>query len=162
MLVAMSSPRFHFVVGRGLGPAGRPPWPDRHRDFGGELDGDEGWTAWRLAGSNHRELGRSARVFAGLDSAQAAARQLQQVILGATVHISALPDGSWAWRLSVGSDDVAASARGYARHRECLYNLDAFTSAVAVADLSPHLPRPRRPRTTDRTPMTTPVGTAEG
>ena len=61
-------PRFMFVSRRGTGAPLSPPWPGAWT-----LD-DQGnpppatWTAWRLVGSNNRELGRSFSVFRGLDS----------------------------------------------------------------------------------------------
>ena len=44
-------------------------------------------------------------------------------------------DGRWYWRLSIEAIPVAISSRTYQRQRECIYSLDQFLAAVAVAEL---------------------------
>ena len=133
----MKSPRFLFVVGVGRGPEAHPVWPDVHQSFEGEVDADESWVAWRLTGANHRELGRSSRVFPDLATARADAIALHERIDEAQAHILTVPHtGTWGWRLRLDDVPVATSSRGYARHRECTYNVAAFMAASAVAELS--------------------------
>jgi hypothetical protein len=130
-------PRFLFVVGVGRGPEAHPIWPDVHQPFEGELDADGSWVAWRLTGANHRELGRSSRVFPDLVLARADAQVLHDRIAVAEAEILALAHtGTWCWRLTLEDVPVATSSRGYLRHRECAYNVSAFAAAAAIAELS--------------------------
>lgn len=139
----MKSPRFLFVVGVGRGPEAHPVWPDVHQAFEGDVDADGSWVAWRLTGANHRELGRSSRVFADLKAAREQAVTLHQRIDEAEAQILTVPhSGTWGWRLRLDDLPVATSSRGYARHRECTYNVAAFMAAASIADLSDgELPR---------------------
>jgi hypothetical protein len=147
----VKSPRFLFVVGVGRGPEAHPVWPDVHQQFEGELDADGSWVAWRLTGANHRELGRSTRVFADLLQARAHAVDLHERIAEAEVHILTVPHtGTWGWRLRLNDVGVATSSRGYARHRECTYNVAAFMAAAQVAELSDGLPVRNGHLTADR------------
>lgn len=133
----MKSPRFLFVLGVGRGPEAHPVWPDVHQAFEGELDPDGSWVAWRLTGANHRELGRSSRVFADLAAARADATALHERIADAQAQILTVPHTTtWGWRLHLDDVAVATSSRGYTRHRECTYNVSAFVAAAAVAELS--------------------------
>jgi uncharacterized protein YegP (UPF0339 family) len=130
-------PRFLFVVGVGAGAEAHPIWPDVHQVFDGELDPDGSWVAWRLTGANHRELGRSSRVFPDLDLARHHALELHDGIAHAQPKILTIPHtGTWGWRLTLDNHAVATSSRGYARHRECLYNVSAFAAAAAIAELT--------------------------
>jgi hypothetical protein len=55
----------------------------------------------------------------------------------AQAHIVTIPNtGNWGWRLALDEIIVATSSRGYARHRECTYNVGAFAAAAATAELS--------------------------
>jgi hypothetical protein len=129
--------RFLFVVGVGRGASARPVWPDVHQTFHGELDEDGSWVAWRLTGANHRELGRSSRVFPDLVQARRDAGTMHDRIADAEAHIVTVPDtGTWGWRLTLDDEAVATSSRGYARHRECTYNVAAFAAAAAIAELT--------------------------
>ena len=120
----VKSSRFLFVVGIGRGPTAHPVWPDVHQPFEGEVDDDGSWVAWRLTGANHRELGRSARVFPDLATARLDALALHDRIPDAEALIVTVPNtGTWGWRLTVDEVAVATSSRGYARHRECAYNV---------------------------------------
>jgi hypothetical protein len=133
----VKSPRFLFVVGVGRGPEAHPVWPDVHQNFDGEVDADGSWVAWRLTGANHRELGRSSRVFPDLASAQLDAAVLHERINDAQAHILTVPHtGTWGWRLRLDELPVATSSRGYARHRECTYNVAAFVAAAGIAELA--------------------------
>jgi hypothetical protein len=139
----MKTPRFLFVLGVGQGVAAHPVWPDLYQPFEGEVDADGSWFAWRLTGANHRELGRSSRVYPDLAAAQAAALHLRKRISESEVTIVTVPrTGMWGWRLRLDDLSVATSSRGYARHRECTYNVSAFLSAAAVAEASDADPPP--------------------
>jgi hypothetical protein len=130
-------PRFLFVVGVGRGPEAHPVWPDVYQPFEGETDADRSWVAWRLTGANHRELGRSSRVFVDLATAREDAVMLHERIDHVQAHILTVPHTStWGWRLRLDDVPVATSSRGYARHRECTYNVAAFMAAAAVAELA--------------------------
>jgi hypothetical protein len=144
-------PRFLFVVGVGRGPAAHPVWPDVHQAFEGELDADGSWVAWRLTGANHRELGRSSRVFPDLLEAQQDATALHERIDEAETQILTVPHtGTWGWRLRLDDRPIATSSRGYARHRECTYNVAAFMAAVSKAEPSDAAPPRYRPVLADR------------
>lgn len=133
----MKSPRFLFVVGVGRGAEAHPVWPDVYQPFAGELDDDGSWVAWRLTGANHRELGRSARVFTDLTAARRDATALHGRIVEAQAQILTVPHtGTWGWRLRLDDVPVATSSRGYSRHRECTYNVSAFVAAASIAELS--------------------------
>jgi hypothetical protein len=134
-------PRFLFVVGVGRGPEAHPIWPDVHQPFVGDLDPDGSWVSWRLTGANHRELGRSSRVFPDLTRARADAATLSERIAQTQPTILTVPHtGTWGWRLSLDDVGVATSSRGYSRHRECTYNVSAFMAAAAVAAISDNEP----------------------
>lgn len=139
----MKVPRYLFVLGVGEGAAAHPVWPDLHQHFVGEVDVDGSWFAWRLTGANHRELGRSCRVFPDLASARDDAARLRERVSEAEVSVLTVPrTGTWGWRLRLDGVAVATSSRGYARHRECTYNASTFVAAAAVADLSDADPPP--------------------
>ncbi|HEX3705633.1 MAG TPA: hypothetical protein VHV76_03300 [Mycobacteriales bacterium] len=139
----MKTPRYLFVLGVGEGAAAHPVWPDLHQPFEGEVDVDGSWFAWRLTGANHRELGRSCRVFADLVGARDAAADLRERVDDAEITVLTVPRlGTWGWRLRLDGVAVATSSRGYARHRECTYNASTFVAAAANADLSDADPPP--------------------
>jgi len=93
-----------------------------------------GWTAWRLLSRNNRELGRSPDVHATVAECVAAVERLRTVVDEAARLLSVDDrDGRWCWRLVVDGVTVAVSARSYHRQRECVYSLDQFVVAVAVA-----------------------------
>lgn len=139
----MNTPRYLFVLGIGEGESARPMWPDLHQPFQGEADVDGSWYAWRLTGANHRELGRSCRVFADLRSARDAATTLRERVQDAEVTVLAVPrTGAWGWRLQLDGVAVATSSRSYARHRECIYNANTFVAAAGIAALTDSDPPP--------------------
>jgi hypothetical protein len=133
----VKSSRFLFVIGVGHGPTAHPVWPDVHQAFVGEPDEDGSWVAWRLTGANHRELGRSSRVFRDLEHARHDACTVHEGIAAAEAHIVTIPNtGTWGWRMSLDEVVFATSSRGYARHRECTYNVAAFAAAAAAAEIT--------------------------
>jgi hypothetical protein len=111
-----------------------------------EVAADGSWVAWRLAGGNNRELGRSAAVFADIAACRAAAAALRDD-LGLTRRITAMNDstGLWGWRLESGGRSVAVAGRLYLRQRECHYSLAQFVAAVPKARLSGHVVYLTRP-----------------
>lgn len=133
----MKAPRFLFVVGVGRGEEAHPAWPDVYHLFEGELSTDGSWVAWRLTGGNHRELGRSSRVFPDVEHARENAVTLHDRIGEAQAHILTVPHTTtWGWQLQVDDVTVATSSRGYARHRECAYNVSVFAAAAAIAEVA--------------------------
>jgi hypothetical protein len=151
----MAQPRFLFVAGVELVRSGWVQGPSQ-RGLLGEGGPDGSWVAWRLAGGNNRELGRSAAVFADIAGCRQAAAALRWEIDETTRVVAANdPTGLWGWRLELAGLPVAAAGRLYLRQRECLYNLAQFVAAVPAARLSGHvvylardrsdpgLPRPR-------------------
>lgn len=146
-------PRFLLVSGVSRGGFAQPAWPDVASPLRGTTAADGSWVSWRLTGANHRELGRSVAVFPTAAETLEAVEQLRDdhERLAESVTASAR-DGRWTWRVQLGNDPVAISGRPYSRHRECLYNLEAFLAAVPVAHvvasvarrLATGTPRPRR------------------
>jgi uncharacterized protein YegP (UPF0339 family) len=140
---SVKTPRYLFVLGVGQGVAAHPVWPDLYQPFEGDVDADGSWFAWRLTGANHRELGRSSRVYPDLVSARTATATLRERITEAEVSVVTVPrTGTWGWRLRLDGEVVATSSRGYARHRECTYNVSAFITAAAIAQTSDSEPPP--------------------
>lgn len=142
----MKAPRYLFVAGTGRGAAAHPVWPGTDYPFDGEVDADGSWVAWRLTGANHRELGRSARVFPDLPAAQLDATTFSERVAEAETQILTIPrTAMWGWRMNLDGVGIATSSRAYLRHRECTYNVAAFAVAVAVAGVSQREPaRPLR------------------
>ena len=140
----MVAPRFLFVAGS------RPPqdswfrWPDPLGQRTEQVATDGSWFGWRLAAANNRELGRSASVFADLDSCRASVTRLSSSI-DSTVPATTIDDatGLRAWQLSLDEELVAVSARRYHRQRECLYSLAHFLEAVRIARVTSGAPRYR-------------------
>ena len=96
---------------------------------------DGGWVAWRLVGSNHRELARSAGVFPTAPAAQEGIRLLCNGVERA-LAVTEAARGLWAWQLSIDEAAVAVASRLYQRPRECAYNLAAALAAIRIADLA--------------------------
>ncbi|MER8041430.1 hypothetical protein [Streptomyces sp. NPDC094032] len=104
--------------------------------------------AWRLVGANHRELGRSAQVFADPGECRAAVLRLRQRVGDARALLAtadAAGGGGWAWRLEIEGRPVAVAGRTYQRQRDCQFNLGQFLHVVPVAELAE--PAPVRSRT---------------
>ena len=140
----MAQPRFLFVAGTTSAGWTWPPWlgdPD-----GGQDDPTGSWVAWRLTGSNNRELGRSARTFADLAACRADAERLVDVCADAVaVPTVSEPTSLWGWRLELAGRPIAVSGRLYSRQRECHYNLAQFRAAVPTAVLSEQITVLTRP-----------------
>ena len=102
-------------------------------------------TAWRLLSANNRELGRGPVGYSDEESCRAAVLRLRESIEDTvTVMCREQPTAMWGWRLTLGGEPVALSARSYRRQRECLYNLAQFrsgTRGVDPAQVIPHLVR---------------------
>lgn len=132
----MQRGRFRFVGGVGSGERARPPWPQAMVGFAGDVADDGSWFAWRLTGANHRELGRSARVFVSIAAATSDARSLRLRINEASPYLwpaSAHP--RWCWRLQLDDEVAAVASRAYARQLECVNSLRRFVSAASAAGL---------------------------
>lgn len=92
--------------------------------------------AWRLIGGNNKDLGCSAADFESPAASRRAVLELRARIGDAVPLVTIDPQSSeWTWRLEVDGRVVARSARGYLRHRECLYNVSHFLGSVPVAAL---------------------------
>ena len=92
--------------------------------------------AWRLIGGNNRDLGCSPAQFEDVRTSRLAVLELRSRIADAVPVITIEPRSSeWTWRLDLDGRAVARSARGYLRHRECLYNVSHFLGSVPVAAL---------------------------
>src|SRR4051794_16006874 len=110
-----------------------PAWPGGGRQNRlSPLDGD--WVAWRLVGGNHRELARSAVVFADATAAGEGIALVQAGGDRATAGIETLC-GRWAWLLSIDGASVAVSSRLYQRTRECSDSLATALAALQVAEV---------------------------
>ncbi|MET9729545.1 hypothetical protein ABZZ79_02435 [Streptomyces sp. NPDC006458] len=107
-----------------------------------------GCVGWRLVGSNHRELGRSAEMYAGFAECRAALLRLRERIGDARVLLTTTESaGGWSWRLEIDGRAAAVAGRPYQRQRDCQYNLGQFVNAVPVAELTePTLPRAKEER----------------
>ncbi|MFF3464829.1 hypothetical protein ACWCQN_05725 [Streptomyces sp. NPDC001984] len=106
---------------------------------------DEGAVGWRLVGSNHRELGRSAESYDGFAECRAAVLRLRERIADAKVLLSTTDSaGGWSWRVEIDGRAAAVAGRAYQRQRDCQYNLGQFLNAVPVAELTE--PAPHRTR----------------
>lgn len=135
-------PRFLLVLGHQTRGQMLPAWPGGGRQNRlSALDGD--WVAWRVVGSNHRELARSALVFADATAAGQGIALVQSGVDRAVVGIETVR-GRWAWQLSIDGAAVAVSSRLYQRARECSDSLATAVAAFRVAELRDVVPRPRR------------------
>ncbi|MFJ3903016.1 hypothetical protein [Streptomyces sp. NPDC090025] len=124
-MVSMVPARFLYVV---LGARQRPV-------------GDAQRIGWRLVGANHRELGRSALMFADPAECLAAVVLLRERIAdGRALLTTTGTAGGWGWRLEIDQRPVAVSGRPYQRQRDCQYNLGQFLNAVPVAELAGPFP----------------------
>jgi hypothetical protein len=139
--------RFQFVPGAASSPNSLQRWP---AEWAAAMPAGLGWsfarqtsgtsnmpTAWRLVGSNNRELGRSAHVYPDLAACKAAVTFLQAHVDEAESLLATNNDtGLWLWRLNIGDQWMAAAGRSYQRRRECLYNVLRFVAAAPTAVLS--------------------------
>ncbi|HYN75105.1 MAG TPA: hypothetical protein VEV13_02820 [Candidatus Limnocylindria bacterium] len=130
-------PRFTFVTRRTFVPHSAPVWPGAWTLSSDGAAPKGGWTAWRLIGSNNRELGRSFSVFDDAEQCLAALERFRASAQSGVPLVSADPrNGSWGWRFDLGNRPAAASGRSYRRQRECVYNLEKFTEALVTAVVS--------------------------
>jgi len=119
-----------------------PPWPGGGRITRPDVADGE-WVAWRVVGSNHREIARSAAVFQDTD----AARQAVAAVRGDVFHAVASTDavrGQWGWQLHIHGVPVVVSSRLYQRARDCADSLAIAVAAIKVAELRDVVPRLRR------------------
>jgi hypothetical protein len=143
----VAAPRFLFVTGASREGVPMLAWPDRYTSASGHFAADGRWIAWRLAGPNNRELGRSASVYpdylACLEGVKELLARLEELHPLITLnHVT----GLWTWRLDDDGTAIAVSGRGHQRRRECEYNLGRFlaTAAVAVPATNKSIGRPPR------------------
>lgn len=135
-------PRFFLVLGYQIRGHLTPPWPGSGRaDHAGQLDGE--WVAWRVVGSNHRELGRSAGVFDNAEAAREAIAAARGGVEQAAVITETLR-GMWGWQLHIGGVPAVVSSRLYQRARDCADSLAAAVAGIKVAELRDTVPRLRR------------------
>jgi len=139
--------RFQFVPGAASSENPLHRWP---AEWAAAMPAGLGWsfarqpsvtpnmpTAWRLVGSNNRELGRSSQVYPDLAACRAAVTYLQAHIDEADSLLATNNDtGLWLWRLNIGDQWMAAAGRSYQRRRECLYNVLKFVAAAPIAVVS--------------------------
>jgi hypothetical protein len=93
-------------------------------------------TAWRLIGGNNRDLGCAPDGYESREASREAVLRLKARITEAVPIVTIDPTSSeWTWRLEIDGRIVARSARGYLRHRECLYNVSHFLGSVPTAAL---------------------------
>ncbi|MDQ1694773.1 MAG: hypothetical protein QOJ03_126 [Frankiaceae bacterium] len=141
----MTRPRFLLVPGHSVAGRPVPPWPGSGRDAD-SVPSSGTWVAWRLLGSNHREVARSAGGFSDITACLAAIRELRIALVNGTASIGVeTTQGLWGWVLSVGERPRAVASRLYQRHRECDYSCRVFLAAAPAAELTPP-PRSLRAR----------------
>lgn len=140
---SLSRPRFVLVLGYRVGDRLTPPWPGAGRPLDGAIAA-RSWVAWRLLGSNHRELARSASVFADVAACNASISQLRSGLEqgAATVSVEAV-ERMWGWVVRVDAGALAVASRLYLRQRECEYSCQVFLGAAGHADLPTTPPAPR-------------------
>lgn len=132
-------PRFFLVLGNQTRGQMVPPWPGGGRpNCPASATGE--WVAWRVVGSNHREIARSAAVFADAEAARAAIAAVRGGIERATAGTDAVR-GRWGWQLHIDGAVVAVSSRLYQRSHDCADSLATAIAAVKVAELRDVVPR---------------------
>jgi len=135
----MSVARYLLVLGRSVSGVSRPRWPGAGREA---QSATVRWVAWRLLGANHRELARSAEVFADPAECRAAIAEVVVAITGGTGMCETEPvGGGWMWSLVAGGHRLAVSSRGYQRLPECRNNVGLFLAAAPGATVALVMPR---------------------
>jgi hypothetical protein len=125
-----------LVTGKKVGGASTPRWPSGAGALVGETGPDGGWVAWRLAGANNRELGRSAQVYRDVRACRESIIRLHADMATAQTLVAMdYPSGLWRWQLDLAGATVAVSARSHRRERDCRYNLRQFIAATMAADV---------------------------
>lgn len=90
--------------------------------------------SWRLIGANNRPIGRSAVGYADLASCMAVVQLISTLDLAGCLKLLVDVDtGLWNWRLHLGDQALALSARSYQRKRECVYSAESFAAIAATA-----------------------------
>jgi hypothetical protein len=123
----VAEPRFLLV-------SGGSPVRGRTLSRADGASAQETWYAWRLLGSNNRELGRSSAVYADPPACFRSAEALQAGVSRAEpVAAVNQKTGLWVWRLDLEGTPAAVAARSYKRRRECLYSLERFLATAPLA-----------------------------
>lgn len=94
-------------------------------------DPQERGFAWRFLSANNRNLAKSARSFADVESCLASIRTLQEALplaLGETVHS---PPRQWVWRVRVNDEVLAIAARSYSRQLRAQLTCNIFLQSAA-------------------------------
>jgi hypothetical protein len=132
-------PRFLPVIGRRVDEVMVPTWPG-----GGRLLATDSvpssWIAWRLLGSNHRELARSAAVFPDVQACELHIRRVQEALSAGPVEVHTHPsDGLWTWVMSLPGEAGVVSSRQYQRQYECTHSWQLFAASAESARLATNL-----------------------
>jgi len=128
------APRFQVLV---IPPAARG-------DDEAEQAHAPGTTSWRLLGSNHRELGRSADVFDDTSACLLAIKQLRESISNVDCQVLAHSTaGFWFWRMQLNTVAIAISSRLYQRRRESVQSLTRTLESIPLVDREPAVLRIR-------------------
>jgi hypothetical protein len=134
--------------------------PLRGRDQTASRRVGPGLVGWRVIGANNRELGRAAGPAWKVDEAYQAVHEAQLAFDRTTTHLGADAVGTWSWHISLGSEVVAVSSRGYRRQRECVYSADQFREQFPSAKVFASQvlePRPTRHGLLILPPITVPA-----
>ncbi|HEX2810468.1 MAG TPA: hypothetical protein VHN80_30260 [Kineosporiaceae bacterium] len=94
-----------------------------------------GWS-WRLLGSNHRALARSARTFLSQADATADALEVGQLAPDAEIELLTEHGSNWRWQMTVNGSVRATSATGYARRLECVRAVARYRRCAPLAAVS--------------------------
>jgi len=91
---------------------------------------------WRLLGANNRELGRGSNASKSLDDcADEVSMLAAQCGLIVFANRRARSNDGWTWNGALDRREVVHSSRSFRRERECVYNVEAFTEALAYAEV---------------------------
>lgn len=130
----MAPPRFQVIVNAASGRDG----------VSANLSTTPAPVSWRLLGSNHRELGRSADLFPDIDHCLQAIRDLREAVPNVESHVIAHASAtSWFWRIQLGPSVVAISSRLYQRRRESAQSLLRTLESIPLVDREPVILRLR-------------------
>jgi hypothetical protein len=94
-----------------------------------------GWS-WRLLGSNHRALARSARTFTSQAEATADALDAGRLAPDAEIELLTEHGSNWRWQMTIDGTIRATSAAGYARRLECVRAVARFRRCAPLAAVS--------------------------
>ena len=132
-----------LVLGHSVRGQLRPPWPGVGRSPA-TVPASGQWVAWRLLGSNHREVARSASVFPDVRTCLVDVAEVRAIVAGAAgeVQVDAV-GGLWGWALMVNGTPRAVAGRLYQRQQECDYHSRIFLASAAKAELLAAAPTPR-------------------